>query len=209
MPTNAMIKAMGNLRGVLKKSANKVGMAETEVLKQLDAILYGPVKICTQKPKHVTFAASTALAKPIAPLHEQNTASPRVTDKSPRMISAAVVNKPYGPPQSMMTRVRAKAQQAALSEQRRWTTNRCCNTDFQAAMSIMEYNLISEMVHAIFDKESGKMLEYRKFITHPNYQKAWMHSSANEFGQLAQGVGTRIMGTDTIFFITKQDIPVD
>jgi hypothetical protein len=73
----------------------------------------------------------------------------------------------------------------------------------------MEYNLITETVHAIFDKESGKMLKYRKLITHPKYQEAWTHSSANQFGWLAQGVGTRIMGTNTIFFITKQNIPVD
>jgi hypothetical protein len=73
----------------------------------------------------------------------------------------------------------------------------------------MEYNLTSETAHAIFDKESGKMLKYRKLITHPKCREAWMHSYANEFGRLAQGVGTRIMGTDTIFFITKQDIPVD
>jgi hypothetical protein len=135
-----MIKAMGDLHGVLKKSANKVGMAEMEVLKQLDAILSGPVEIGTQKLKHVTFAASTALEKP-TPLHKQDTASPRVTETSPRVISAAVVDKPYGLPQPMMTRARAKAQQVALSVQQQWTTNRCCNTDFQAAMSVMEYNL--------------------------------------------------------------------
>jgi hypothetical protein len=184
-------------------------MAEMEVLKQLDAILSGSVEIGTQKPKHVTFAALTALEKPIAPLHEQDTASPRVTETSPRVISAAVVNKPYGPPQPMMMRARAKAQQVALSGQQRWTTNCCCDTDFQAAMSVMEYNLTSETAHAIFDEEFGKVLKYRKLITHPKYQEAWMHSSANEFGRLAQGVGTQIMGTDTIFFITKQNIPVD
>jgi hypothetical protein len=172
MPTDVMIKAMGDLRGVLKKNTNKVGMAEMEVLKQLDAILSGPVEIDTQKPKHVTFAALTALEKPIAPLHEQDTASPRVTDTSPMVISAAVVNKPYGLPQLMMTRARAKAQQVALSGQQWWTTNCCCNTDFQAAMSIMEYNLISETLHVVFDKDSGKMLKYRKLITHPKYQVA-------------------------------------
>jgi hypothetical protein len=112
-PTDAMIKAMGYLRGVLKKRTNKVGMAEMEVLKQLDAILSSLVEIGTQKTKHVTFAASTALEKPIALLHEQDTASPRVADTSPRVISAAVVDKPCGPPQPMMTRVRAKDQQVA------------------------------------------------------------------------------------------------
>jgi len=32
-------------------------------------------------------------------------------------------------------------------------------------------------------------------------------SSANEFGRLAQGVGNRIKGTSTIFFVPKSDVP--
>jgi hypothetical protein len=35
-----------------------------------------------------------------------------------------------------------------------------------------------------------------------------MHSSANEFGRLAQGVGGQIQGTHTIFFIHKHQVPV-
>jgi hypothetical protein len=76
-------------------------------------------------------------------------------------------------------------------------------------MNVMENNLRSEMAQAIFDKESGKLLKYRALLTHPKYCKAWTHLSANYFGQLAQGVGTCIKGTNTIFFIAKQDIPVD
>ncbi len=76
-------------------------------------------------------------------------------------------------------------------------------------MILMENNLKSETAHAIFDKESGKTLKYRALLTHPKYRDAWTHSSANEFGRLAQGVGTRIKGTDTIFFVNKNDIPAD
>jgi hypothetical protein len=36
-----------------------------------------------------------------------------------------------------------------------------------------------------------------------------MHSSANEFGRLPQGVGGQIQGTNTIFFIQKNQIPGD
>jgi hypothetical protein len=36
-----------------------------------------------------------------------------------------------------------------------------------------------------------------------------MHLSANEFGQLAQGVGNRIKGTNTIFFVYKHQVPQD
>jgi hypothetical protein len=43
----------------------------------------------------------------------------------------------------------------------------------------------------------------------PKHAKVWSESSANEFGQLAQGVGGRVTGTNTIFFIQKYYIPID
>ena len=73
----------------------------------------------------------------------------------------------------------------------------------------MKEHLTSETAQAIFDEESGKMLKYRKLITHPKYKEVWTHSLANEFGRLAQGVGTRIARTNTIFFVTKNDIPAN
>lgn len=36
-----------------------------------------------------------------------------------------------------------------------------------------------------------------------------MHSSANEFGRLAQGIGGCIQGTNTIFFVHKHQVPAD
>jgi hypothetical protein len=48
MPIDAMIKAMGDLGGVLKKNSNNIGAEEMEVLKQLDTILSGPVAIGTE-----------------------------------------------------------------------------------------------------------------------------------------------------------------
>ena len=55
----------------------------------------------------------------------------------------------------------------------------------------------------VLDKESGKMLNYRQLLHHPQYTEAWSLSSANEFGRLAQGVCGRIKGTDTIRFIRE------
>jgi len=57
-----------------------------------------------------------------------------------------------------------------------------------------------EVACEIFDEESGKLLKYRQLLAHPMHREIWMHSSANEFGRLAQGVGGRIKGTDTKFF---------
>jgi hypothetical protein len=134
-----MIKAMGDLRGVLKKNLNNIGAEEMEVLKQLDAILSGPVAIGTKKPRRVTFAMSTALKKPLAPLREQITASLRMLDTLPRVVTSAVVNKPYGAPQGITTRSWAKAQQLAMAaQQRQHVDGNNCKLDFEAAMNIME-----------------------------------------------------------------------
>jgi hypothetical protein len=61
----------------------------------------------------------------------------------------------------------------------------------------------------VFDPETGELLKYRKLISHPKYGEVWNNSSANEFGRLAQGVGGRIQGTNTIFFIHKHEVPQD
>ena len=66
-----------------------------------------------------------------------------------------------------------------------------------------------ELANNIFDPETGQSLTYRKLIKHPKYKDVWKKSAANEFGRLAQGVGNRIRGTDTIKFISKPSIPID
>ncbi|KAL7490093.1 hypothetical protein ACHAW6_016101 [Cyclotella cf. meneghiniana] len=63
---------------------------------------------------------------------------------------------------------------------------------------------------AVMDKKSGKMLNYRQLLHHPDYKKDWCLSSANEFGRLANGVGGRIKNpTNTIKFVKYEDIPKD
>ena len=51
------------------------------------------------------------------------------------------------------------------------------------------------------------MLNYRQLIRNPKYKKQWNVSAANEFGRLANGVGGRIKGTNTIKFVHKRDVP--
>jgi hypothetical protein len=121
------------------------------------------------------------------------------------VVTSAVVDKSYGSPQEITTRSQAKAQQLAMAaQQRHHVDGNNCKSDFEAAMNIMECNLHSKIAQAIFDKETGKMLKNWKLITQPKYCKAWTHSSANEFGHLAQGVGSQIEGTNTIFFVQKK-----
>ena len=60
---------------------------------------------------------------------------------------------------------------------------------------------------AVMDKKTGKMLNYRQLLRDPDLRPTWSRSSADEFGRLAQGIGGRIKGSDTIRFIRYEDIP--
>jgi hypothetical protein len=70
---------------------------------------------------------------------------------------------------------------------------------FEAPEDIL-YN-IDRYANAVIDPDTGKSMEYRELITNPKTKDVWSHSAANEFGRLAQGVGGRIKGTNTIRFI--------
>ena len=65
-----------------------------------------------------------------------------------------------------------------------------------------------ELCNAIFDTDSGKMLEFCHLIK--KYPEIWSTSMANEFGRLISGVGTRIKtGSDTMQFVPYSQIPPD
>jgi hypothetical protein len=67
--------------------------------------------------------------------------------------------------------------------------------------------------HAAIHPDTGATLNYRVLEAGPD-RDVWLRSMANDLGRLAQGVGKcrpaddRIKGTDTIFFIRTQDVPV-
>ncbi len=63
-----------------------------------------------------------------------------------------------------------------------------------------------EHVFAVLDNDSGHQLNYCQLLHHPKYKQQWSTSTANEFGRLAQGVGSCIKDTYTIHFITEHDI---
>jgi hypothetical protein len=81
----------------------------------------------------------------------------------------------------------------------------------QAASTLRQrLTRVQDDVHralAVMDKATGKMLNYRQLIRHPDYNADWTLSSANEFGRLANGVGGRVKGTNTITFIPKAAVP--
>ena len=68
------------------------------------------------------------------------------------------------------------------------------------------YQQQEHLAFAIYDEETGKLLEYRHLHQHPKYREVWNKSFANEIGRLAQGIRD-IKGTDTIKFIRKSQVP--
>jgi len=66
-----------------------------------------------------------------------------------------------------------------------------------------------EAAHSVLDHETGQLLEYRQLLKNSKFKEIWTRSAADEFGRLAQGIGGRIKGTDTIRFIHKWEIPAD
>ncbi len=73
---------------------------------------------------------------------------------------------------------------------------------------VLSNNNQREHAQLVCDTDTGNYLNYRQLMRDPNHATVWSESSANEFGRLAQGVGGRVTGTNTIFFIQKDHVPI-
>jgi hypothetical protein len=63
------------------------------------------------------------------------------------------------------------------------------------------------MANSVINEDTGASLEYRHLIKDDSTFTVWNKAAANEFVRLAQGVGGRIEGSNTIFFIPRQAVP--
>jgi hypothetical protein len=66
-----------------------------------------------------------------------------------------------------------------------------------------------EQAQLIHDKDTGEWLTYGQLLRDPKHRENWLHSAANKFGCLANGVGGHYKETNTIFFINKSKVPYD
>ena len=73
---------------------------------------------------------------------------------------------------------------------------------YALAAAFIGHNEANSVTHPI----TGDLQEFRHLIVGPD-REIWLRSLANEFGRLAQGVGNRIEGTNTIHFILKSEVP--
>jgi hypothetical protein len=72
--------------------------------------------------------------------------------------------------------------------------------------------LENEVQHAmaVMDADMGKLLNYRQLMRSTKYRQAWSFSLADKFGQLANGIGSRIKNpTNTIKFIFQHEVPTE
>jgi hypothetical protein len=61
----------------------------------------------------------------------------------------------------------------------------------------------------VLDQETGKLLKYQQLLRHPKHKEVWNRSAADKFGRLAQGIGGRVKGTDTVRFIHNNEVSAD
>jgi hypothetical protein len=68
-----------------------------------------------------------------------------------------------------------------------------------------EHTEHAELIHG---SKTDMYLNYHQLLWDPKHKKVCLHSSANEFGRLVQGVGGNIKGADDIHFIHKDQVPL-
>ena len=68
---------------------------------------------------------------------------------------------------------------------------------------------LCDLANAVLDGDTGEMLEYRHLITRPKYKEVWGDAYGKEVGRLAQGIPGKVEGTNTLFFIRKDEVPAD
>jgi hypothetical protein len=94
-------------------------------------------------------------------------------------------------------------------------TTRMHHANQVAGKGIQRIPLPPHYINAVYDDETGKMLEYRHLLNHknPRTKQIWDRAGANEFGRLMQGIGKerkpeeRIKGMNSMKFISKHKVP--
>jgi hypothetical protein len=82
-----------------------------------------------------------------------------------------------------------------------FTNNQAITFPFKQAPQTMP------MANSVTNEDTVASLEYRHLIQDDSTFPVWNKAAANEFGRLAQGVGGRIEGSNTFFFIPCQAVP--
>jgi hypothetical protein len=100
-----------------------------------------------------------------------------------------------------------------VSSPRRYNTRVPARLDQAILIPPIQCFPTQHQANSVIDQITGQSYEYRHLVTGKvtgHTTEVWTQSFANELGQLANGVGTRIPeGTNTIFFIKRNQVPTD
>ena len=151
---------------------------------------------------------------PRVPAHKPNIApSKSTTPKAKRATSSPARNtRSKASPPAANTRSRAKtlkglALAVEKKAKRRTGQQKRVLRRLTRAVERVEEEVFQAL--AVLDHDTGKLLKYRQLLRDPKHKKEWSKSAANEFGRLADGVGGRVKGTQTMKFIHKHGVPKD
>ncbi len=220
-PEDTIVKALNDLTHALKERRNTKGTLEIEALQKIDELLNkipSPTIPDEATPptteKRVTFDQTFKPPKKMQP-------TPRVSNNKPTprvftplaTITNATIDKPIqtntpNPKANIETWKEPSFEQTKLHQKIRDVRNHRARITQQTHMQLRQQKQCKQ-IQLIRDNDTGEYLNYRQLIRDPKHQKIWNTSAANEFGQLAEGVGSRVKATNTIFFIPKDKVPKD
>ena len=218
-PADAVVQAYHKMMQALQGIQHSKDDAQMEALERLQENLQPTTEATiprvnqqtklTDSVPRVQFVEPEAQSEPVRLTVEP---SPRLVVASPReqivqpqpkqIVQPKPILKPSKyievPSDSIAARVKAKRDQMALT-----------NPIPEESIAERVARRRREAANSVLDQETGKLLEYRQLLKHERFKEVWNRSAADEFGRLAQGIGGRIKGTDTIRFIHKHEIPAD
>jgi hypothetical protein len=208
IPADTITKALNNLTQALKGKNNTKGLEKIEALRKIDEFLNAkppqPTKMetnLTPETRHVTFNETTKPPRETVPSPRVNTPTQQARVITP--IAKANVLKPIieiPPPRTanthpiiprMLTTKKTNNQTPSYNGDkfRQYLRSKTIAQISQQSMQLRQDSTHSEQAQMIHDKETGQWLNYRQLLRNPKHKEIWTKSAANEFGQLANGVG--------------------
>ena len=110
------------------------------------------------------------------------------------------------------TRARSRTQPLTITQESMLSMleiNNCKLSPRQMPTGKYPLQFLCDFAGAVMDAKSGELLSYRQLMKRPKYKEIWGTSAGNEIGRLAQGMPGRVEGTNTMFFIHKNEVPAD
>eukprot|EP00804_Cyclotella_cryptica_P011209 CCRYP_007737-RB/>CCRYP_007737-RB protein AED:0.21 eAED:0.17 QI:0/-1/0/1/-1/1/1/0/1078 len=213
-PADAIVKAYQDLMHAIQGIRNARGSAHLEALQRIETTLSPPAQSNTQ-PLPVS-----SNRKPITQqrprVHFSPTVQPNVNNginADPPRVQEPVEFPRVEDDEVDQVQVKPQSPIAALPREsiadRVKTRHRQPEPEEPSSIAQRVAMRRREFAAPVLDVETGRLLECRALLKHPRFKEAWSISAANEFGRLAQGVGGRVKGTDTIRFIPKSEVPED